>query len=433
MSRVKQYVTLENLNVALVLTVLFFGQALLTAGADVADDFLRWMETIRTYGLSQVFEHVQDQYGPGTYLLLALANIVKDQTGLNSYAAFKYVQFGCVLATMVVGVILSRNTAYALLFVLLLATNSVIFGSLDILFTPFLMYAFWALGRGKHALFSGLFMAACLCKYQPLIFAPILAACVLRRLFSAWKESPAQALRLLGVVIVPAALVLGASFVIFGPTWALSGVRALEPGASAMSAFALNTPWLAASLTQILDGRNAGAGGVVGLELASVNAVIISRVLLAVADLALVILYFRRADTAKNLYIFTAAAFLSYFMVSTNVHINHLQAALIPLFLLGIERTERPWLVFWSLLMSVNLMMMFVWQFSTPFWGGGYAPQSRMFFGIDISILFSLISVVCYVAFIVKTYRTDRQIAPEAAPVDPFEETQRVRLAATPG
>ena len=432
MRHVKQFLTLENLNVAFVLVVLFFGQALLAAGADVADDFLRWMETIRTYGLTQVFEHIQDQYGPGTYLMLALANIVKDLVGLNTYAAFKYVQFGCVLATMAAGVHLSRNTGYALLFVLLLATNSVIFGSIDILFTPFLLYAFWALGRGQHALFAGMFMAACLCKYQPIIFAPIIAACLLRRLFVAWNASPTQALQLLGALALPAVVVVGASFAIFGLTWPLSGFRALNSPSEAMSPFTVNMPWLVAAVMQMLDGRLGASGGVVGLEMVGSTAIRASRVVLFVVDLALVILYLRRADTAKHLYIFLSAAFLSYYMISTNVHINHVHAALIPLFLLGIERAERPWLVFWSLMMSVNMLLMFVWQFSLPFWGGGYAPPSRIFFGIDISLVLASISTACYVAFMVKAYRADRQVVPAAAPAEPLDETQRVPLTATP-
>src|SRR5437762_3029061 len=148
----KSYITGEGVNALLMMSLLFFSQFLFSAGEAALGPYKAWMAFIRETGLASIFERVADQYGPGTYLVLA---------------------------------------------------------------------------------FAAAYLAGCLCKYQPLIFAPILAACLLRRLIEAWRSSPERALKLLGALALPTIILLSASFVIFGPTWPLSGARALESGTSA--------------------------------------------------------------------------------------------------------------------------------------------------------------------------------------------------------
>jgi hypothetical protein len=386
----KRYLSGESVNTVMLLALLFFCQFLFPAGEPALGPYKDWMVYLRETGLSTIFERVSDQYGPGTYLVLTLVNWLTDTVPLPMFQAYKYVQFGFVVVTLLVAAAISGSLVRAQLLILLLAVNSVYFPSIDILYTPFSIYALWALSRRQHMGFAAAFLAGCLCKYQPLIFAPILAACLLRRLIVAWKASPAQAARLLGALALPTVALLGLSFIIFGITWPLSGVRALEPYAAAMSAFSFNLHWLLGFVLQAADGRLATTNGVVVIQSTTDLDVTVSRIVLFATMLWLAVLYWRRPDTPRNLFVFSAAVYLAYYIIPATVFANHLQGALAPLFLLATDRPGRAWLTFWGMVLSMSLILFIVW------------PHPRVWWGLDISVIFSLISVGAFGLYIAR-------------------------------
>ena len=413
-----RYVSAATVSALSLVTILFFGRFLFPKAEELAIPFLNWMTFLREGGLIGIYDRVEDQYGPGTYLMLTLANWIADTFKMAPYPAFKLVQFGFVVATLLVGAAVSGSLERAQLLVLLVATNSVIFGSLDILNTPFLLYAFWALGQGRHGAFAAAFVASCLCKYQPLVFAPIIAACLLRRLFHAWKASPHQAARLVGVLALPTVVLFGLSFVFFGLTWPLSGMRAVQTYTGLLSGYALNLHWLLGFVEQLLDGRLAAANGMIALQGTTSLDVTLSRWVLYATMLGLVVAYLRRPDTPASLYGFSAAVFLAYYMIPTTVLANHLQAVLPPLFLLATHQAGRSWLTFWGLNFSVSLILFLIW------------PHSRVFLGVDISVPLAVLTVGAFGLYLVQLLTRD-----DAAPTlaDEADESSAQPLAASRG
>jgi hypothetical protein len=118
---------LEHTNVVLVFSVLFLTQVVLPKGPEFAATYLGWLHTIHDIGLSAPFNAIRDQYGPNTYLALAIANELITYAGASPYLVFKLVQFSFVVLTYVTVVWITGSAPSALLLVLLLATNSILF------------------------------------------------------------------------------------------------------------------------------------------------------------------------------------------------------------------------------------------------------------------------------------------------------------------
>lgn len=350
----------------------------LPKGPGFASPFIVWMDIINANGVLSIFEHIKDQYGPGTYLALYIATILQRLLTLDAYTAFKVVQFFFLVMSFYTALWVTHSRTLSFCFVVLMATNSVLFASLDILFTPFLILAFSALAENRYAKFATFYMIACLIKYQPLVFAPIIAAHILSDRRHGYRSiSWRLALPVIALFVLTGLL--------FGFTWPASAMRAVDVYTSVLSAYSFNLHWLASAIFQFENGVLAANDGKVTIQTTTYAYAIACRTALVLYCGALIVAYWRTERVPANLFRFLAAMFLGYYMLNNNIHINHLHAALPPLFLLAsCCAVATAHLVFWGVILSVNLLLFFVW------------PFDRVLMGIDVSILFSVASVAAF-------------------------------------
>ncbi|WP_159011113.1 hypothetical protein [Bradyrhizobium sp. S69] len=334
-----------------------------------------WIRTFQQHGLVGGFYAVNDVYPPLTFSLLAFVSTLPGDTYLN----FKLAQILFTFASALLILVWRRNIVLAVGAYLALVPNSIIFDSVDIFFTPFLIGALIAASKRRWAWFSALYVAACLVKFQPVVLAPF---------FLIWAVRDLQRWRTWLLLVVPACLVLLPVVVVFGPQFPGALFRAF--GASSFfSGDAYNLNWLTGSIYGLANFPDATAFSLMPI----MTDPRIPRAMWRIAQLTsyasfifIVALSYFSPRSPTNLFMFCGFGMLSYFMLHTEVHENHLHIVVVCFAVLAaVSPRHIPTFLFWSGAQAVNLMQIFT-------------GWTRTVAGLEWTLLISIFNVIMFIA-----------------------------------
>jgi hypothetical protein len=345
--------------------------------------WLPWIRSFQQNGLVAGYYAVHDVYPPLTFSLLAFISGLPG----DSYLNFKLAQILFTLSSALVLLIWSQNIVLAVGTFLALLPNSIIFDSVDIFFTPFLIGALIAASERRWAWFSALYAIACLIKFQPVVLAPF---------FLVWAASDLKRARTWLELTVPACTVLLPVILVFGPQFPQTLFKAL--GASSFfSGDAYNLNWVTGSLYGLLNFDGASASSLMPIMTDPRIPRSMWKIAQATSYGSFVILvalaWFARRNP-ENLFLFSGFAMLSYFMLHTEVHENHLHVVLVCFALLtAITPRYTPTFLFWSGAQAVNLMQIFT-------------GWTRTIGGLDWTLLVASVNGVMFIALYIEVVKS---------------------------
>jgi hypothetical protein len=387
--------TKHNAPLVVILTLFAILLALLWFQAPGTTDvpiFLRWAAaashgvrasyaTFYTYG-----------YPPLGFVILRGAALIAEALNADLFIGFKSSLLLSLLLTGGLFWLWTRNFYLSLGLFLAFLPNSMTYGYTDIYFATFLVGALWALYRNKFALFTVLYCGACLVKWQPLLLAPFLVIYLLGvQHIADWRRIAAKRLGLR--VILPAALIALGTLAIFGKLV----VDALSIGLtnSFLSGQALNLNWIVTFGIRALNPKWFGgisAGLITPIDTQDWHALLWSKILFWLLFAPCCLAFARSKKSFDDLILFGLCGYLTYFMLNTGVHENHL---FIPVLLAGVlawrQREHLATFAIWALVANINLFVFYGAD------GSGLA-FSRVV-GVDITLLLAVVFVAMFAVY----------------------------------
>jgi hypothetical protein len=215
--------------------------------SDVAVHWLPWMDSIATRGLVSGYQTDDMDYPPLISVFLWLAYGIGELLGAEAYLGLKILLTGFLFMTSAVLWLWTRDGVVTAALHLSLVLSSVALGYLDIFWAPAFLLALWALANQRFALFAVSYCAASLTKWQPLIIAPFLLVYILKT---------AGLRRAALHVVLPALLIVGGTYAVYGESALVSFERGLGHGF--LSAQALNYGWVLTHALHLFDPADYG-------------------------------------------------------------------------------------------------------------------------------------------------------------------------------
>jgi hypothetical protein len=375
---------------AIILTLFAILLALLWLQAPGTTDvpiFLRWAAAaaISVRGSFATFSVFG--YPPLGFVILRGAALIAEALNADLFTGFK---LSLLLGLALTGGLFwlwTRNFYLSLGLFLALLPNSMAYGYTDIYFAPFLVGALWALYKNKLALFTVLYCGACLVKWQPLVLAPFLLIYLLGLQHIAdWRR--------LGLrVILPAALIAVGTLAIFGK----AVVDALSSGLTNpfLSGQALNLNWIVTFGIRALNPNRFGGlsdGLIIPIDTQDWHALLWSKILFWLLFAPSCLAFARSKKSFDDLILFGLCGYLTYCMLNTGVHENHLfMAMLLAAVLAWRQREHLSTFAIWALVANINLFVFYGAD------GSGLA-FSRVV-GVDITLLLALVFVALFAVY----------------------------------
>jgi glycosyl transferase family 87 len=356
-------------------------------GTGDVDLWRRWMTNVHDLGLRAGYAANLADYPPGSSILLLGATRMADGFGLKRLAALKLSLFAFLWLTAVLVGLWSRSVRLAAATAFALMLNSVGLGYLDVYFAPTLVLALWALATRRYALFSVAFSLSCLTKWQPVLVAPFVLVHLLGDLR---PMAASERRRRVAALLVPAALIWGGAFALFGePMWLAWGRATTH---RSLSGNALNLCWV---MTDALHRWWPSAYG--GLQAGRAQDIVTDdrwlllgpRVLFAAAYLLALAFLWKHRGRLVGLMACSLLGTLSYFMLSSGVHENHLFLPVLLAVVLALLDPDHGMLfALWAIAASLNLFL-----FYGPY--GIEPPMSRVV-GVDLALLAALVNLALF-------------------------------------
>jgi hypothetical protein len=368
--------------------------------------FLRWMGGISRQGAVVTYDATHGgkygntvggsrDYPPLTYVIMDGAVRTGRALGLSNYLALKLTSALLVLVSCVILWEWTGSAAAVAALAALTLVEAMVYGYLDVWFTPTLLLALWALQKKRFALGVTLFFVSCFIKWQPLIIAPFVLAYVI------WNDDAHRLLERIRwrkvwfSVVLPVALGVGVLFLFFGTTPLLSVQKATDN--APLSGQALNLDWVITTVLQRFDPRLFGSLNsplVPILRTLDWRILLGPRLLFIAAYAASGVLFLIGPKTFERLVAFSLLGFLSYFMFYTGVHENHLYVpAVLGIVLWRLAPPRNQLALIWGLLCLVNIV-----AFYDP--GGSHTAAQRLIAGIDITFPLAVLYVVFFGYFV---------------------------------
>ena len=372
--------------------------------------FEHWMRLLADSDIRLTLEQVDDNYPPLSFALLDFIRVVSKAAGLTNFLGLKIALLAALFA--VSGIVLAWTRDLAITTALHLAlTVSVALGYLDVFWIVPALLSLWALSKERYWVFGALFAVAIMIKPQPLVMLPFLAIHLagiqerlrVREIAQGAKNVLAGVLRrrreiiqaAVGGLAVVAVCVAAFGILTFLPLW--NAMDTVQYSRNRMiSGNALNLNWIVTHALHVLDPAQFGGlrdGLARAIDDAPLRYQIVQKVLFAAFLLGVLVRYLAVPKTFRNLLLHAAAGLLTYFILNTGVHENHLVLA--PLLLALVAAADRRHLftfATWSIASAANLIV---------YYGVSGPPVFPRFIGVDAALVFSGAFVLCYVAFLV--------------------------------
>jgi hypothetical protein len=362
--------------------------------------WLSWSDNLDRLGLVRGFAANHADYPPLTSAILLGAVRLFEMVDVRPFVAIK-LSIGVFLSltTLVFWRWTKDLTASVGLF-LALTLNSLLLAYVDIYYAPALLLGWWALKRGRMALFSICFTAACLTKWQPLIIAPFLLVYALAR-----QEPTAGKHEKLARLALPPVIMGAVALLIFGlpPVW--EALRASFSHAY-LSGNALNFNWILTHLLRVFSPEKFGGlvdGRADYIVTAEAGITLWPRLVFGLFYAAsLVIFIWRREKTFANTLHFALLGFLAYFTFNVGVHENHLfVAALLAAALAWLEPGRRLEMLVVTLIFNIN---MYTFYGSS---GPGLAFDRVIFHRVDMALPLACFNVVFFLYLFAREWMTN--------------------------
>jgi Gpi18-like mannosyltransferase len=357
---------------------------------DVSQSSLPWMQVLGEQGLVDGYAAIGADYPPLSHLLLWLAQLASLASGVAPFVVFKLMllAFGLV-ATLVLFIWKGAPVSLVILF-LVWGINAMALGYLDVIYLPFLLGALWALERDRPGLAGALLAVACLIKWQPIIIAPFLVV-------HAWR-SPRLAVR----AALPGLVVVTATYALFG--YPMLDAFRQSISHDVISANAVNMQWLVTGALEYLQiaghalDEEGGIHYVTGvLEMPWV--LWPAKLLLAAIYLWVLLAFALSRRDFSTMLCCSMTAFLTYFVVNTGVHENHL---FVPATLGTLLILSAP---AWTTLVALVILLNNVNMIAFYGLNGSGMYFSKTFAGFDATVPLAILSIVLLVFFLLAVPR----------------------------
>ncbi len=380
--------------VAILLLLLTLGFALVPGTANV-ERWQRWARNMDRLGVADGYAANAGDYPPYAPLILLGARRLSSASGLGPLLSVKLPILGFLLLTTTIVYLWTRSFWLAVLSHTSLLLDTVALGYLDAFLAPVLIVSLWALKERRLFLFAFSYSVACLIEWQSAIIAPFIAIHLWNLLYGPHAFPPTERRlgRLFGRIVLPAVLVVAPTVLTFGagPVW-----QALRRATSHsfLSGNALNINWILTHWLHVY--RPEQFGGLVHgqadfIRTNSLSIVLVPRLLFWGTFATAILVYSRREKTFEHLMRWSLLGYLSYFMLNTGVHENHLIMAVLLSSVLFWMNAEYRWLLLWvTLAGNLNLLV---------FYGiTGTGPSfSRVIMGtVDCALILSTLNVVAF-------------------------------------
>jgi hypothetical protein len=380
--------------VVVLLLLLSLGFVLVPGTADV-ERWQSWARNMDRLGVADGYAANSGDYPPYAPLILLGARRLSAVLGLGPLLSVKLPILGFLLLTTTIVYLWTRSFWRAILLHASLLLGTVALGNLDAFLAPVLIVSLWALKDHRLVLFAFSYSVACLIEWQAAIIAPFIAVHLWNLAYGPHAFPPTERRpgRLIGRIVLPAVLVLATTVLIFGaaPVW--QALR-LATSDSFLSGNALNINWILTHWLRVY--RPEQFGGLVNgqadfIRTNSLSIVLVPKLLFYGTFATALLVYSRREKTFEQLVRWSLLGYLSYFMLNTGVHENHLSIAVLLSSVLFWMNAERGWLLLWVTLASnLNLLL---------FYGvTGTGPAfSRVIMGtVDLALILSILNVVAF-------------------------------------
>jgi hypothetical protein len=376
-----------------ILLEVLFGLALLRSPGthDVPDAWMKWIDNLLKHGIVDGFQNNFADYPPFASVILLFVAKAGAACSIDTFFAFKISLFLALLCTTLCFWAWTRDAAMTGLLAFSLFFNGVALCYLDTYFAPTLILSLWALQRKRLALFSLLFTASCLIKWQPLVIAPFLALHAAS--LATDRSDDRRAMAVVGLRLVAPALGLILFVVaVFGYRPIVASLR-MALNHTLLSGNALNFNWLVTWFLHLFQPERFGA-----IKDGLVNLVFINPAEGWARAIKWVFIFFylgvlwrlfkTRASFAGAIEC-ALAGYLAYFVFNIGVHENHLFLATV----LAAVLAPGNWLRAILIVAMSNLNLIIFYGFT----GGGLGFGRVV--GIDVTLIFATVNVLLFLYF----------------------------------
>jgi hypothetical protein len=362
---------------ALATVVAYF--SLHDGGTSDVQVFLDWGRHAFTHGIATGYQTERYiDYPPLAYVVFYAVTAFSSDFGIAPNITLKWLLLVCLWVSTVFLLIQTRNSILVFVFQAVLILNATRLGYVDILPIAFLILAIWALQCKRLFRFAAFYTVACLLKWQSLVLGPFLAVYVLDVSWSATKGFDRRRLlflkTLLPDLVLPASMILIPIALVFGSAPLDSLYLGLKN--PVISGQAANFGWV---LTYLLGVSSPGLLG-------------------PLPDDGRVAMVWCREF--ESLLAYTCLGFLTYIVLSSGVHENHLML-IIPLLaaLASFDRRFLPDFLYWSVSGNLNMFMFYGWS------GSEIAGSRPLIAGLDATVWLALLNGGMYLWFLVRTVK----------------------------
>jgi hypothetical protein len=394
---------------ALATVVAYF--SLHDGGTSDVQVFLDWGRHAFTHGIATGYETERYiDYPPLAYVVFYAVTAFSSDFGIAPNITLKWLLLVCLWVSTVFLLIQTRNSILVFVFQAVLILNATRLGYVDILPIAFLILAIWALQCKRLFRFAAFYTVACLLKWQSLVLGPFLAVYVLDVSWSATKGFDRRRLlflkTLLPDLVLPASMILIPIALVFGSAPLDSLYLGLKN--PVISGQAANFGWV---LTYLLGVSSPGLlgplpddGRVAMVWCREWDCMLFMRLMKATFFLIyglILIRFFRQpVRTLESLLAYTCLGFLTYIVLSSGVHENHLML-IIPLLaaLASFDRRFLPDFLYWSVSGNLNMFMFYGWS------GSEIAGSRPLIAGLDATVWLALLNGGMYLWFLVRTVK----------------------------
>lgn len=359
-------------------------------GSSDVEIWLGWMQNVETHGPIRGYVVNAADYPPGSIFTLWIVQTLATATGGDPQIWLKWTVFGFLLLTCLIVYLASRSALVATFTYAMLVVNALGLVYLDVFFAPFVVGAVWAALKHRLPLAAGLLAGACVMKWQPLIVVPFAFVYFVKQRpvhdDSVWRRDRRAAL----------AVLAGIGLVVVG----IFGLEVFDTFYAAsrhgnLSNLGANALWVLSWVLQTLQPDQFGAIADSGL-LAPLDA---SRRLRRGLTWVSVLVYIwilwryrrRGGPGMDELLRYSLVGYLTYCMLCTGVHENHLFLASVLAIALAWLAPRQWWIaIVVSLGANLNLIAFFGW--------GGEGGLRGLVLGVDTTVWLAAANTVVFAA-----------------------------------
>lgn len=330
------FISLHPSVFVVVVALLTLPLAALPGTADV-NVWKAWVDSLSREGFTAGYNAGAGHllHPPLGMLLLSIAHRLPAWFGLPDHAwpdagwtGFRLVLWVWLTVGALLVLRMTRSPAWAVLFQLAFALNSVVYGAFDLFGIPFVLFALNALAGRRFGTAAFWTIVAALTKFQYLIFLPFVMIYLVRE-FLVCRRAEAPQAPWRWTAFLPAAILLAVVLALLGPGTLIALRRGLVH--DTLSGYALNFGWILTWAMHLRWPESYGPlqdGLITVIRTQDTRILLLVRLMFGSAFVFALWRQWRGPHTTEFLLRYMLAGYLAYFLFNRGVHENHLVPAL---------------------------------------------------------------------------------------------------------